>query len=172
MKLDDDSLKTFCDSEFISAIVKLVRMLGPHPSDPGSSPGGGKHLQLPFPKKKRSKQSSSSIRPKQSIAIQTERGHIDATMHSTGLPMQSRWRKALLQLPFPKKNAQNRVQAAFVQNKVLQFKQRGVTSMRQCTRLPMQSRERLVGLFWELNPGPLAPEARIMPLDQKPVQLI
>ena len=22
------------------------------------------------------------------------------------------------------------------------------------------------GLFWELNPGPLAPEARIMPLDQ------
>ena len=24
----------------------------------------------------------------------------------------------------------------------------------------------LPGLFWELNPGPLAPEARIMPLDQ------
>ena len=22
------------------------------------------------------------------------------------------------------------------------------------------------GLFWELNPGPLAPKARIMPLDQ------
>ena len=22
------------------------------------------------------------------------------------------------------------------------------------------------GLFWELNPGPLAPEARIIPLDQ------
>jgi len=22
------------------------------------------------------------------------------------------------------------------------------------------------GLFWELNPGPLTPEARIMPLDQ------
>ena len=25
---------------------------------------------------------------------------------------------------------------------------------------------RIQGLFWELNPGPLAPEARIMPLDQ------
>ena len=24
-----------------SAIVQLVRILGPHPSDPGSSPGGG-----------------------------------------------------------------------------------------------------------------------------------
>ena len=23
-----------------------------------------------------------------------------------------------------------------------------------------------VGLFWELNPGPFAPEARIIPLDQ------
>ena len=26
--------------------------------------------------------------------------------------------------------------------------------------------ESFEGLFWELNPGPLAPEARIMPLDQ------
>ena len=28
-------------SEARSAIVQLVRILGPHPSDPGSSPGGG-----------------------------------------------------------------------------------------------------------------------------------
>ena len=29
-----------------------------------------------------------------------------------------------------------------------------------------ESHERGKGLFWELNPGPLAPKARIMPLDQ------
>jgi hypothetical protein len=27
------------------------------------------------------------------------------------------------------------------------------------------------GLFWELSPGPLAPEARIMPLDQTAIEL-
>ena len=26
------------------------------------------------------------------------------------------------------------------------------------------------GLFWELNPGPLAPEARIIPLDQQAIK--
>ena len=28
------------------------------------------------------------------------------------------------------------------------------------------------GLLWELNPGPLAPEARIIPLDQTAMHLI
>ena len=31
---------------------------------------------------------------------------------------------------------------------------------------PSKSSQKERGLFWELNPGPLAPEARIMPLDQ------
>jgi hypothetical protein len=30
----------------------------------------------------------------------------------------------------------------------------------------MQSQKKTIGLFRELNPGPLAPEARIIPLDQ------
>ena len=34
-------------------------------------------------------------------------------------------------------------------------------------RVQGMTRERhITGLFWELNPGPLAPEARIIPLDQ------
>jgi hypothetical protein len=34
------------------------------------------------------------------------------------------------------------------------------------TRMTSCHQYLLKGLFWELNPGPLAPEARIMPLDQ------
>ena len=92
----------------------------PSPERPGFESRWRKALLQYFPKKKtRSKQSSSSIRPKQSIAIQTERDHIDGdNALPSGLPMQSR----------------------------------------------MQ--ERQFRLFRELNPGPLAPEARIMPLDQ------
>ena len=42
-----------------------------------------------------------------------------------------------------------------------------VVAARRGTRsLQKESQEEWKGLFWELNPGPLAPEARIMPLDQ------
>ena len=36
----------------------------------------------------------------------------------------------------------------------------------QRTRLDAAAQENAKGLLWELNPGPLAPEARIIPLDQ------
>ena len=31
----------------------------------------------------------------------------------------------------------------------------------------MHSNDKLIGLVWDLNPGPLAPKARIIPLDQR-----
>ena len=45
---------------------------------------------------------------------------------------------------------------------------RWVPTRREGTRgvRALHSALRLKGLFWELSPGPLAPEARIMPLDQ------
>ena len=36
-----DSISGVTDDIFVSAIAKLVRTLGSHPSDPGSSPGSG-----------------------------------------------------------------------------------------------------------------------------------
>ena len=110
--------KSFCDWIHLRYSLAFDQDTRPSPERyPGSSPGGGKHCcNCPF-QKKRSKQEFNSIRPKQSIAIQTERGHIDATMHSdhwttNAKPVaESVATIALSTKPSKKNFAQNRVQA-------------------------------------------------------------
>ena len=119
-------------------------------------------------KKKRSKQSSSSIRPKQSIAIKqgvTSQERLvglfwelnryeDPSKHWQ--LMNSNDTKSARLLP---SSLTNMVVRQSFSAKIEIFE--GAEFL-----VVMSLSGRLFGLFWELNPGPLAPEARIMPLDQ------